>query len=131
MTTFRTRLARYLRRTMSPTQARLWDRLRARQLEGWKFRSQHPIGPYFVAFYCPAVRLVIDIDETAGELDPDGIDSKRRSSWLEARGYRVMRVTPEEVDQSLNAVVDAIYREVLDIAARLQLGIPAGESRVL
>lgn len=129
MTTFRTRLARYLRRTMSPTQSRLWDRLRSRQLEGWKFRRQHPIGPYFVAFCCPAVRLLIDIGETAGELEPDFIDRKRRSTWLEARGYRVMHVTPEEVDQDLDGVIDAIHEALLDAAGRLHLGIPGRRVR--
>src|SRR6476660_4275156 len=115
MTTFRTRLARYLRRTMSPAQSRLWDRLRARKLEGWKFRRQHPIGPYFVPLYCPAVRLVIEIDEMSVELDPERTDRESRATWLEARGYRVMHVTAEEVDRGLDGVIDAICEEVLDI----------------
>jgi very-short-patch-repair endonuclease len=47
---------------MSQTEWRVWDRLRTRQVGGWKFRRQHPIGLYFVDFYCPALRLVVEIN---------------------------------------------------------------------
>lgn len=76
MPPFRTRLARYLRRTMSPTQSRLWDRLRMRQVGGWKFRRQHPIGPYFVDFYCPAARLVVQIVSSTPEASPVWADAQ-------------------------------------------------------
>jgi very-short-patch-repair endonuclease len=110
MTTFRTRLARYLRRTMTATQFRLWDRLRLRQLDGWKFRRQHPIGPYFVDFYCPAARLVVQIVSPDHEEGSFSVDYQRRAASLSARGYRVLSFEGSEVDANLDAVVNAIGR---------------------
>ena len=54
--------ARRLRREQTEWEYALWARLRRRQLNGFKFRRQHPIGPFFVDFFCPEARLVIEID---------------------------------------------------------------------
>ncbi|HEV2028025.1 MAG TPA: DUF559 domain-containing protein [Candidatus Dormibacteraeota bacterium] len=109
MTTFRTGLARYLRRTMTDTQRRIWDRLSARQLGGWKFRRQHPIGPYIVDFYCPAAHLVLEI---SGPTD-DGPEWPRRA-FLERSGYRVMYVSPDDVQNDLDGVILEIHGELLE-----------------
>ena len=108
----RTRLARYLRRTTSPAQSQLWDRLRTRQVGGWKFRRQHPIGPYFVDFYCPAARLVVQIVSSAREPSPAWADDKSSTEALTADGYRVVEVRGEDVAADLDGVVDAIDREL-------------------
>ncbi|HIP95769.1 MAG TPA: DUF559 domain-containing protein, partial [Anaerolineae bacterium] len=50
--------ARELRQPQTPAESRLWSRLRNRQLSGFKFRRQHPIGRFIVDFYCAACRLV-------------------------------------------------------------------------
>ena len=54
--------ARALRRTMTATEAVLWQRLRDRQLVRWKFRRQHPIGRFVLDFYCAETGLAIEID---------------------------------------------------------------------
>lgn len=72
---------------------------------------------------------MIEIDEATGEPDLEYTDIERRSTWLKARGYRVIHVTPEEVDQGLDGVIEAIYGEVLDIAGRLQLDAPGRRVR--
>jgi very-short-patch-repair endonuclease len=116
MTTFRTRLARYLRRTMTPAQSRLWDYLRLRQVDGWKFRRQHPIGPYFVDFYCPAAGLIVQIVSP----DPDRIhfsedDDQQRTAYLKARGCRVLTFNSFEVEDNIDGVMDAIRNELLPL----------------
>ena len=50
-----------LRRNMTPPEALLWQLLR-RSPAGIRFRRQYAIGPYVADFYCPAVKLVIEID---------------------------------------------------------------------
>ena len=97
---------------MSPAQSQLWDRLRTRQVGGWKFRRQHPIGPYFVDFYCPAVRLVVQIVSSTREPSPAWTDDKSRTAALTADGYRVVEVRGEDVAADLDGVVDAIDREL-------------------
>ncbi|MGB9594050.1 MAG: endonuclease domain-containing protein, partial [Anaerolineae bacterium] len=54
--------ARGLRRPQTPAEGLLWTRLRNRQLGGFKFRRQHPIGRAIVDFYCERCRLGIEID---------------------------------------------------------------------
>jgi hypothetical protein len=57
----RTLISRQMRRWLNHTEVRIWACLRGRRLDGWKFRRQHPIGPYFVDFCCPAARLVVEV----------------------------------------------------------------------
>ena len=54
--------ARQLRNEQTDAEAKLWARLRARQISGVKFRRQHPIGPYVADFCCVELRLIIEID---------------------------------------------------------------------
>jgi very-short-patch-repair endonuclease len=116
MPPFRTRLARYLRQTMSPAQSQLWDRLRMRQVGGWKFRRQHPIGPYFVDFYCPAARLVVQIVSATHEDEPSPRDHARRLA-LAAGGYRVVEVNAADVEADIDSVVHAIDRAMQALGA--------------
>ena len=67
--------ARFLRRTASEAERRLWARMRNHGL-GVKFRRQHPIGSYIVGFFCREAGLVVEVDPRPGERDavgrPDG-----------------------------------------------------------
>jgi len=97
---------------MSPAQSQLWDRLRTRQVGGWKFRRQHPIGPYFVDFYCPAAHLVVQIVSSTPDASPLWADDEVRKVALTAQGYRVMEVRAEELTAHLDGVIEAIDREL-------------------
>jgi very-short-patch-repair endonuclease len=55
------RRARQLRHEMSEAERRLWRHLRGRQVEGYKFRHQHPWGRYVLGFVCLESRLVVEI----------------------------------------------------------------------
>ena len=104
----RTQMSRVMRQSMSGVEARVWIRIRGRRLDGWKFRRQHPIGPYYVDFYCPAARLVVEIDGPAHWLDAAGVYDERRQAWLEALGYRVLRIPVSEIDHDMGNVVEWI-----------------------
>jgi very-short-patch-repair endonuclease len=96
--------ARELRRNQTPAEASLWSHLRARQLDGMRFRRQHPIGPYVVDFYCAESRLVIEVD---GDTHAEQVEADQaRTAWLESRGYRVIRFTNSEVRRQLEAVIE-------------------------
>ncbi len=88
--------ARTLRRRMSPPEVLLWQLLRA-HADGLKFRRQHPIGPFVVDFYCPATKLIIEIDGDAHGMGGQPKFDERRSAWLRERGYRMLRVPAGEV----------------------------------
>ena len=97
----------------------MWACLRGRQVDGWKFRRQHPIGPYFVDFYCPAARLIVEVIGPAHDHDAHWAYDQLRYAWLEAHGYRVVRVRVQDVDVDMGEVMGRICTELLQ---REQLG---------
>jgi len=110
----RTLGSRRLRKSISGTELRIWVRLRGRKLDGWKFRRQHPIGPYYVDFYCPAARLVIEINGPNHDHEARWAYDLRRQSWLEAEGYRVLTIPVSAIDEGVHEVMDTIYFALLE-----------------
>lgn len=101
--------ARELRQPQTPAEARCWARLRNRQLGGFKFRRQHPVGRFIVDFYCAAARLVIEID---GDTHADQTDyDQARTEWLNERRYQVIRFTNGDVFSRMEGVLEAIWQE--------------------
>ena len=89
-------LARKLRREMVIPERMLWQQLRQRP-GGYKFRWQHPIGPYVADFCCLSERYVIEVDGIAHDnLDRAKFD-EWRVSFLNENGFRVLRVTAVRV----------------------------------
>lgn len=100
-------LARRLRSTATDAEIRLWSRLRRKQLDGFRFRRQHPIGPYVVDFFCPEAKLIVEVD---GGQHAD--ESDRRTRWLEERGYRVVRFWNNDVLANTEGVLLAILAAI-------------------
>ncbi|MFQ6102602.1 MAG: RecQ family ATP-dependent DNA helicase, partial [Anaerolineae bacterium] len=101
--------ARELRQPQTPTESKLWARLRNRQLGGFKFRRQHPIGRFVVDFYCAACKLVIEID---GESHTEQVEyDQARTAWLNEQGYHVIRFWNRDVHRDTDAVLQAILGE--------------------
>jgi very-short-patch-repair endonuclease len=104
--------ARTLRREPTAAEKILWHHLRNRQLNGFKFSRQEPIGPYIVDVVCRTKKLVIEIDgvthETAEELAHDAA----RTEFLVGQGYRVIRFRNEDVFGDVEPVLDEIMRNL-------------------
>ena len=98
--------ARKLRREMSYPEVLLWQRLRG-SAGGSKFRRQHPIGSDYVAdFYCPAAKLVIEVD---GQIHAYSVErDSTRDDYLLALGLRVVRVPAAEVLRNADEAAAAI-----------------------
>jgi very-short-patch-repair endonuclease len=96
-------LARKLRLTPTDAEIRLWSRLRRKQLEGFRFRRQHPLGPYVADFFCAEAKLVVEVD--GGQHADDG---DTRTRWLAARGYRVIRFWNNDVLANTEGVLQMI-----------------------
>jgi very-short-patch-repair endonuclease len=88
----------------------LWSRLRNSELEGFKFRRQYPIGPFFADFFCQEAELVVEVDgsQHADQSDED----ERRTQFIRDAGYRVLRFWNNEViseiDEVLQRIADAL-----------------------
>ena len=99
--------ARVLRQRMTDAERLLWRHLRNRELGGWKFRRQYPVGPFIVDFICVEKNLVIEVD--GGQHAENEELDIQRSAYLNKMGYRVLRFWNNEVLQETEAVLTAIF----------------------
>jgi very-short-patch-repair endonuclease len=100
-----TKRARFLRREETDAEYRLWRRLSGRELGGYKFVRQAPLGSYVVDFLCRSKRLVVEID---GEQHAGREKDSVRTAFLNQNGYSVLRFWNFEVLREREAVLDAI-----------------------
>ncbi|WP_394648337.1 endonuclease domain-containing protein [uncultured Sphingomonas sp.] len=97
--------ARKMRRAMTEPETCLWFALRGKRLNGVKFTRQVPIGPYIADFCARAARLIIEVD---GDTHTDQSRDDRRTGWLEAQDYRVLRFSNADVVMNLDGVLQMI-----------------------
>ena len=99
--------AKQLRTNQTPLEQKLWYHLRAKRFGSAKFRRQVVIGSYIVDFACRIPRmLVVEVDGDTHAAQ-EGYD-KRRTAFLESRGYRVLRFTNHDVGTNLEGVLTMI-----------------------
>jgi very-short-patch-repair endonuclease len=103
--------ARELRKSMTDAERKLWRGLRMRQMHGYKFRRQFPLGAYIVDFVCLEARLIIEVD--GGQHADEKYGDTQRDVWLTDQKFRVMRYWNNQVLNELDAVLADIFR-ILD-----------------
>ena len=99
--------ARALRNEPTDCERKLWQFLRLRQLDGFRFRRQVPIGHYIADFACVEAKLVVELD---GGQHQDSEHDVRRDAELRRQGFRVLRFWNNQVLQETEAVLEQILR---------------------
>jgi very-short-patch-repair endonuclease len=94
--------ARKSRRNMSDVEQTLWNRIRDKQIDEFRFRRQRPMGRYIVDFVCVDAKLIVELDD-----DQTATDAKR-AEFLESLGFSVVRFKNDEVVENMNAVLEQI-----------------------
>jgi very-short-patch-repair endonuclease len=84
--------ARQMRRAPTRAEDRLWSWLRGRRFSGYKFRRQYPILHYILDFYCPALKLAIEVDGLDHETGWVAEYDDERSQRLSIRGIKFLRI---------------------------------------
>jgi very-short-patch-repair endonuclease len=102
--------ARALRRSMTLPEGLLWQVLRQRP-GGFKFRRQHPIGPFIVDFYCPVRHLAIEVDGASHNMGDNPDRDIRRDAYLRELGLRIVRFDAADVLHNMDAVAQTILSE--------------------
>ena len=92
---------------MTPPEAMLWQLLR-RSPASVRFRRQYAIGPYVADFYCPAAKLVIEIDGQVHGIDHQARHDTRRDELIRSFGVQVLRVPASEVMRDAYSVAQSI-----------------------
>ncbi len=106
--------ARELRRAATSAEEQLWSLLRHRQLQGLKFRRQAPLHGFIVDFYCPAFRMVLELDGAVHRSALASASDRERDAILTGHGLRVLRFT----NQQLQDDPDSIVARILELTAR-------------
>ncbi len=110
--------ARSLRSNQTAAEAQLWFYLR-KHATGFKFRRQHPVGPYIVDFYCATAHLVIEVDG-GQHFEPDGLQKDAaRTRDIQARGLKVIRFTNTEVLHETDSVLSVILEALQPLSLTL------------
>ena len=100
--------ARSFRKTPTDAERRLWSELRNRELVGFKFRRQHPLGKRIVDFYCEEAKLAIELDGTGHSYDLKREDDLDREIELYEKGVRILRFSNIEIFESLDGILNFI-----------------------
>jgi very-short-patch-repair endonuclease len=114
MSDFKKHRAAEMRGAMTDAERKLWRALRAIVLGGTHFRRQVVIGPYIADFVCLAARLIIEVDGSQHNSPDQRCHDDRRTTYLEAQGFRVLRFWNAEVLRETSAVVDTIHAAVFE-----------------
>jgi very-short-patch-repair endonuclease len=101
-----TRKAKELRQNRTEAEKRLWERLRRKRIDGFRFRQQAPLGKFVVDFVCFEPKLVVELD--GGQHAEQAAYDERRTEWLESQGFRVLRFWNNEVFENIEGVEEAI-----------------------
>ncbi|WP_322965229.1 endonuclease domain-containing protein [Sphingomonas fuzhouensis] len=109
--------ARGLRQAMSPPEITLWQALRRRP-GGFKFRRQHPSGPYIADFYCHEARLVIEVDSEAHGYGDRPERDALRDMWFAERGLMTLRIATNDIQKD----IEGVTRHILTTAASRHSG---------
>ncbi len=103
-------LAREMRKDPTPAEDMLWQALRGKQVRGYRFRRQHPIDRFIVDFFCPEIRLVVEVDGPIHEQQAE-YDALRQA-FIESLGIHVLRFTNDLVLQDMQGVLAQIEEAV-------------------
>ncbi len=107
-----------LRNAMTAPEVILWSRLQGKQLGGLKFRRQYGVGPYVLDFYCPRVRLGIELDgESHFESEAAEERDRRRTAAVEQAGITLLRDTNYQIGTELESVPAAILCRAEELLA--------------
>jgi very-short-patch-repair endonuclease len=103
--------AKDLRSRSTDVERILWCHIRAKRLDGLKFRRQHPIGKYIVDFVCLERKIVIELD--GGQHAKPGTEAydRERDNRLEKEGYRVLRFWDNDVLLNTKGILEVIREQ--------------------
>jgi very-short-patch-repair endonuclease len=104
--------ARLLRINMTDAERKLWSLVRRKQLQGFRFRRQVPLGRYVADFACMSARLVIELD--GGQHADRSEYDQHRTAWLNGNGFRVLRFWNDEVFTNADGVLETIRLALVD-----------------
>jgi len=112
------KLARYLRNNSTLSEVLLWNELKQKQL-GFQFYRQKPLGNYIVDFYCPRLKLVIEVDGESHQFSNHKLRDNKKDVYLQGHKIHVMRFDDQDVKANIDAAVEGI-KEWIESKSRVE-----------
>ena len=106
------RLRQKLRKEIPRAEIILWNRLRRKQIANLKFHRQYSIGNFIVDFYCPEIKLVVELDGDTHFSDNHQEKDRLRDDKLKRLGLNILRFNNNDVYHNLAGVIDKIYEMI-------------------
>ena len=100
--------SRELRSNQTLGETLLWTQLQRRQVRGYQFNRQKPLGNYIVDFYCKKLQLVIEVDGNSHHFEETSVRDVQRQRILEEKGLKFLRFTEHDVRKSMDDVLRQI-----------------------
>lgn len=111
---------RHLRNNQTFCEKIVWMNLRRKQICGERFLRQFGIGKFVVDFYCPRLKLAIEIDGDSHFENRDAVEyDKWRQKLIESLEIKIIRFTNVEVNQNIDKVISAIDKNVREIQNKM------------
>ncbi|MFC1891069.1 endonuclease domain-containing protein [Thermodesulfobacteriota bacterium] len=104
--------ARELRKNMTDAERFIWSKIRKKQIKGCQFYRQKNIGDYIVDFYCPAAKLIIEIDGGQHYSEEGLKKDKLRDDFMSNLGLIVLRFSDTEIFKNIDGVLERIYKQL-------------------
>jgi very-short-patch-repair endonuclease len=101
-----------MRKSMTPAEKILWEKLRNRQIKGFRFRRQHPLKDFIVDFFCYDAMLVIEVDGSVHDEIKQKERDQQRTLILKRLGIKEIRFTNEDVIHHTDQVINKIETEL-------------------
>lgn len=95
---------------MPPAEIILWQELKGKQLKGYKFRRQYGIGNFVVDFYCPEMKIAIEIDGNSHFGDKEEIYDQKRQEFIEKFGINFLCFTNLDIYYKIESVIEKIEK---------------------
>ncbi len=103
---------RKLQANRTEAETHLWQFLRARRLDGYKFRRQHPLGNFILDFYCPEKKLAVELDGSQHATKGKMIYDRSRAVMLAEMGIKILRYWDNDVFQNTEGIIEDILLEL-------------------
>jgi very-short-patch-repair endonuclease len=105
------KMAKRLRREMSPAELFLWQQLRGQDIV--KIRRNHPFGPYALDFFCAKAKLAIEVDGISHDMGDHPQRDAARDAYVAANGVETIRIPAKEILRDSQAAADGVVRMCL------------------
>ena len=104
-------LRQSLRNNSTAPEAILWRALKGKQVDGLKFRRQFGLGPYVLDFYCPEIRLGIELDGGIHKTYEQSQYDEARTSFIASNNIKDIRFENDVVYRNINSIIEEIREQ--------------------